>query len=53
MIRKKVYIIFYFYWDREWFLLLESLRFRFVIFMDEVEVLFDKEDGFYYFYMDG
>ncbi|MBF2380760.1 alpha-mannosidase [Listeria welshimeri] len=53
MTRKKAHIISHSHWDREWFLPLESLRFRLVTLMDEVEVLLDKENGFNHFHMDG
>ncbi len=53
MTRKKAHIISHSHWDREWFLPLESLRFRLVTLMDEVEALLDKEDGFHHFHMDG
>ncbi|MBF2483324.1 alpha-mannosidase [Listeria welshimeri] len=53
MTRKKAHIISHSHWDREWFLPLESLRFRLVTLMDEVEALLDKENGFNHFHMDG
>ncbi|MBF2472624.1 alpha-mannosidase [Listeria welshimeri] len=53
MTRKKAHIISHSHWDREWFLPLESLRFRLVTLMDEVEALLDKENGFHHFHMDG
>lgn len=53
MTRKKAHIISHSHWDREWFLPLESLRFRLVTLMDEVETLLDKEAGFNHFHMDG
>ncbi|MBC1489357.1 alpha-mannosidase [Listeria sp. FSL L7-1485] len=53
MTRKKAHIISHSHWDREWFLPLESLRFKLVTLMDEVEVLLDMEAGFNHFHMDG
>ncbi|MBC1728761.1 alpha-mannosidase [Listeria seeligeri] len=53
MTRKKAHIISHSHWDREWFLPLESLRFKLVTLMDEVEGLLDMEAGFNHFHMDG
>ncbi|MBC1540203.1 alpha-mannosidase [Listeria seeligeri] len=53
MTRKKAHIISHSHWDREWFLPLESLRFKLVTLMDEVEGLLDMEAGFDHFHMDG
>lgn len=53
MTRKKAHIISHSHWDREWFLPLESLRFKLVTLMDEVEDLLDMEAGFNHFHMDG
>ncbi|SDX42284.1 Mannosylglycerate hydrolase [Listeria ivanovii subsp. londoniensis] len=53
MTRKKAHIISHSHWDREWFLPLESLRFKLVTLMDEVETLLDLEAGFNHFHMDG
>ncbi|MBK3914037.1 alpha-mannosidase [Listeria ivanovii] len=53
MTRKKAHIISHSHWDREWFLPLESLRFKLVTLMDEVETLLDMEAGFNHFHMDG
>lgn len=53
MTRKKAHIISHSHWDREWYLPLESLRFKLVTLMDEVEGLLDMEAGFNHFHMDG
>lgn len=53
MTRKKAHVISHSHWDREWFLPLESLRFKLVTLMDEVESLLDMEAGFNHFHMDG
>ncbi|WP_239256405.1 alpha-mannosidase [Listeria ilorinensis] len=51
--RRIAHIVSHSHWDREWYLPLESLRFRLVTLMDELEDLFEKEEDFRYFHMDG
>ncbi|WP_099224922.1 alpha-mannosidase [Listeria costaricensis] len=51
--RRTAHIVSHSHWDREWYLPLESLRFRLVTLMDELEDLFEKDAGFQYFHMDG
>ncbi|MBC1490883.1 alpha-mannosidase [Listeria booriae] len=51
--KKTAYIISHSHWDREWFLPLESLRYRLVTLVDEVADLLENKDGFEYFHMDG
>ncbi|MBC1501544.1 alpha-mannosidase [Listeria weihenstephanensis] len=51
--KKTAYIISHSHWDREWFLPLETLRYRLVTLIDETADLLENKDGFEFFHMDG
>ncbi|MBC1435052.1 alpha-mannosidase [Listeria rocourtiae] len=53
MMKKTAYIISHSHWDREWFLPLETLRYRLVTLLDETANLLENKDGFDYFHLDG
>ncbi|KGL38273.1 glycosyl hydrolase family 38 [Listeria newyorkensis] len=53
MMKKTAYIISHSHWDREWFLPLETLRYRLVTLLDETADLLENKDGFDYFHLDG
>ncbi|WP_036067974.1 alpha-mannosidase [Listeria grandensis] len=53
MMKKTAYIISHSHWDREWFLPLETLRYKLVTLLDETADLLENKAGFDYFHLDG
>lgn len=51
--KKNVYIVFYMYWDREWYFLIEEFRILFVNNMEEIMDMLENNYNYLYYVMDG
>ncbi|UUX35031.1 alpha-mannosidase [Fundicoccus culcitae] len=51
--KKKVHVISHSHWDREWYISLEEHRIHLVQLMDDVLDLFENDQDFKYFHLDG
>lgn len=51
--KKKLHIIPHTHWDREWYMPFEEHRYRLVELFDDILEVFDKDENFKYYHMDG
>lgn len=52
MVKMKVYVILYLYWDREWYFILSCLIIYLVKYLKEVIEILEVKDDYYFYLMD-